>query len=139
MPTDPIRVEGLKDLTRELRKADRDFPKQIRLVNLRIATDVANEARSGATSLGGVAAKAAPSIRALAQQSRAQVKLGSDRYPYALGAEFGSLRFRQFKAWRGSGQSAGYFLYPAIRKESPQIIASYSRMVADVTRAAFPR
>jgi len=137
---DPIRVEGLKEFNRELRKIDRDFPKQVRLVNLRIATQVANEARAGAQSLGGVAAKAAPSIKALAQQARAQVKLGSDRYPYALGAEFGSAgKYPQFKAWRGSGQSAGYFLYPAIRHESPQIIASYSRMVADVTRAAFPR
>ncbi len=136
---DPIQVAGLRDFNRELRKLDRTFPREIRRINLRVAQQVAAKARSNAEGWGGAIGKASTSIKALAQQSRAQVRIGGERYPYALGGEFGSKRFKQFDPWRGSGPEAGYALYPAIREESPEIIASYSRMVADATRAAFPR
>ena len=41
-------------------------------------------------SLGGVAAKTAPSIRALAEQRYAKLVFGGARYPFAFGANFGA-------------------------------------------------
>jgi hypothetical protein len=39
---------------------------------------------------------------------------GKSRTTY--GAEFGSYQYHQFQRWRGKGDDAGYFLWPAIRK-----------------------
>ena len=138
MAEQPIRLTGLKELNQELRKLDATFPKAVRQVNWRVAENVAQKARSSAESQGGVIAKAAPSIKAMAQQARAQVKIGGERYPYALGGEFGSVQYPQFKAWRGSGGDAGYALYPALRSERSEIERTYLGMIDEVTRAAFP-
>ena len=59
------------------------------------------------------------------QGKGAAVKIGGARFPFALGAEFGSKRFRQFEPWRGAGATAGYFMWPAIREEIPKLIAAY--------------
>ena len=87
-----------------------------------------------------MAAKTAPSIRSLAQQTRAQVSLGGGAYPFAMGAEFGSVRYRQFKPWRGSNADAGYFLYPTIRSmgQSGEIERLYMDAVEDAVKGAFP-
>ena len=70
-----------------------------------------------------------------------------------MGAEFGSgrnklrmlpneggdrLGWNQFKPWRGSGQGAGYFLYPAIRDTTPEIVDMYGDAVEQIARKAFP-
>lgn len=151
-PVDSIRVQGLREFNRELKQIDAKFPKAVRLVNKAIADDVASDARSKAQSQGGVAAKTAPSIRALAQQSRAQVAIGGTRYPFAFGAEFGAahnverntrrgsvLGWNQFQAWRGNDAGAGYFLFPTIREmRRSEVMDRYQRLLTEVVRDAFP-
>ena len=51
---------------------------------------VAERAKARAMSLGGVAAKTAPSIRAMAEQRYAKLVMGGARYPFAFGANFGA-------------------------------------------------
>lgn len=148
MPVERVEVVGLRDFQRALRRVDQDLPKQLRVVNLRMAEMVANDARARASALGGIAAKSAPSIKAMAQQRSAAVRIGGRRYPFALGAEFGSIQFKQFKAWRGNQHSfkgvafvnhtTGYFLYPAIRANHQKILDTYLDAAADVAREAFP-
>lgn len=133
-----VEVVGLRDFQRELRRVDKDLPKALRLVNLAAAEVVAADARSKASALGGVAAKAGASVKAQAQQRAGIVRLGGNRYPFAMGAEFGAIRYRQFKAWRGSGADAGYFLYPAKRAKTPLVVAMYGDMVEDLAKKAFP-
>lgn len=84
------------------------------------AEKVADQSKSAAGALGGVAAKSAPSIRAIGGAAKAAVTLRKAG-GYEFGAEFGSLRFKQFLPWRGNGKGAGYFLTPTVDKMQPDI------------------
>lgn len=134
-----VRVEGLRDLQAELRKID--LARDLRDANKQAAEVVATAAQARAQGLGGVAAKTAPSVKAAAEQRRAKVTIGSNREPWALGAEFGGgarPTTQQFEPWRGSGSSAGYFLYPAVRSTREQFVDAYDKALEQLVRRAFP-
>jgi hypothetical protein len=106
-----ISIEGLPSFVHALRLS----PAQVRLaekVFLReAARRVKNMAQDNARHLGSVAAKSAEDIRVAGP---GVVAYGGK--PYNYGAEFGSYQYHQFQRWRGKGDDAGYFLWPAIRK-----------------------
>lgn len=133
-----IEVHGLRDFQRELKNLDSELPRQLRVVNMKAAELVASDARTRASSAGGALGKAAPSIKALGQQRSAAVRIGGNRYPFALGGEFGSTQFRQFKPWRGSGSDAGYALYPAVRANRDRVVELYGDLLDALARQAFP-
>jgi hypothetical protein len=134
-----IDVEGLAQFRAALRRVDADFARQVKVANVDAAEMVVARARANAAAQGGVAAKAARSLRAAQTAAAAKVRLGSAADPYALGAEFGGgsrPQTRQFKPWRGSGGGAGYFLYPAIRASRSQIVGLYAAALARIAREA---
>lgn len=141
MPVDrsqAVRVEGLADFQKELRALDRTLPRELGQANKRAAEMVAERARQRAQSLGSVAAKSAPSIKAAAEQRRSKINLGSTREPWALGAEFGGQgrpTTQQFEPHRGR---EGYFLYPTIRDTRDEYLEIYGRILEQLMRAAFP-
>lgn len=137
-PSERIEVIGLKEFSKELRKLEGDWPKELRKAAKSAASLVANEAQRRARTVGGAIGKAAPSIRPGGTQRGAYVKLGGDRYPFALGGEFGAIRFKQFKPWRGSGGDAGYALYPAIRAKTDEVVEEFGDALDDISRQAFP-
>jgi hypothetical protein len=124
----------LTELNRALRAMGPEFQKELKATNLDVAQMVATDAKSEAYSLGGVAAKVAPSIRASARNVAAGVSFGGTAYPFAAGAEFGSYKYAQFKPWRGNGSDAGYFVYPAIRQDADKIEAQYTDALDDLLR-----
>lgn len=149
MPTDrsqAVKVEGLKDFQRELRSIDTKLPRELTKANKNAAELVASRARHKAASQGGVASKTAPSIKAAAEQRRSKVNIGGLAFPFALGAEFGSKQYLQFKHWRGNrhdegmepGSGVGWFLYPTIRETRDEYIEIYTRSINEVMRKAFP-
>lgn len=138
---EPVRVEGLAQFQAALRNADRALSRELGQVNKRAAELVATGARSKASGLGGVAAHAAPSIKAAAEQRRSKITIGGPQHPEALGAEFGGKRrptTQQFEPWRGSGAGAGYFLYPTIRDTADEWIRLYERALDQLFHDAFP-
>lgn len=128
----------LKDLQRDLRRVNSQLPKELRLVNLAAANLIAEGTQASFSGRGGVAPKVAASVRAMAQQRSAQVRIGGNKYPFALGSEFGSVRFKQFGAWRGSGADAGYSLYETVRRRQAAVVALYADRVEALARTAFP-
>jgi hypothetical protein len=139
--TGDIRVEGLRELSRALKEIGPDLQAELRTTNRGVAEREASNAVSAANSIGGVAAKTAPSIRATAGVRSAGVGFGGAAAPYGAGAEFGGGRrptTRQFKEWRGSGPDAGYFVYPTIRRDADAILDDYVDAVNDVIRHNFP-
>lgn len=132
-----VKVEGLTELRKALKAVDAGLPKELGQVHRKLGDMVVTEAQARARGLGGVAAKSAPSLRAASQAARAQITLGGARAPYALGAEFGSGRYKQFKPWRGSDADAGYFLYPTIRANRDRITEEYERMLDELLNRAF--
>jgi hypothetical protein len=153
MPDEGIEVPGLRLFARELKQAGPDLVDELKELNYKVATKVRDAALLRAQGEGPMAARAAGSLRAARQAARAAVFLGNAKTPFALGAEFGSgrnklrmlpneggdrLGWNQFKPWRGSGQGAGYFLYPAIRDTTPEIVDMYGDAVEQIARKAFP-
>ncbi len=132
---DQIRVTGLKELRRELKQVDADFPKQLRKANKAVADLVAEGTRSAFSRMGGSAPKVAPTVKALAQQVRAQVKVGGGSgvgAEVAMGNLFGSRRYSQFPP---PGQ---YALYPTIAEKADEIVETYADAVDDLMKRAFP-
>ena len=136
-----IQVKGLTEFRKSLKDLNSQFPRELAKINQDVAKDVADAAQSAAQNLGGVAAKSAPAISAVRSQVVSAVKLNGAAYPYALGAEFGSVKYKQFKAWRGNGSDAGYFLFPTIRKkvDDGSIINKYADAIDKLAKSAFPQ
>ena len=132
-----VAVEGLDELRRELRKLDdAGLTDQLKDANKKVADLVVARAQGRAST--GMERKAAGSLRSSRQAARAQVVGGSVKVPFFGGAEFGSLRYRQFKAWTGSNSQSGYFLYPAIREATDDIVELYGDEVMKISAKAFP-
>jgi len=140
MVTAAVRVDGLNQLLRDVRRVERDLPKVMRQQMLPISQTVLTTARMRARSLGGVQAHAVRrGLRAGATQNTAWIKLVASREPTILGAEFGGGRrrtTRQFPPWRGSGGGAGYFVYPTIRRMSGDITDQLEDAIDTLIRQA---
>jgi hypothetical protein len=139
-----VYVEGLDEFRRELKKAERALPKAMNDLNNRVATIAKDAGQQQATAMGSVFRKVAPSFSAGRAASKAAVLLGGQRYPMAIGAEFGARRYRQFPAWRGNqyadplGTDVGYMLHPAIRANRDRIINTYGDGIEKLMSTAFP-
>jgi hypothetical protein len=144
-----IRINGLVDLQRELRKINTELPKKLGDVNKEVADYVVRRSKGRAST--PLEHRAAGTLKAARQQRVALVRLGGAKNPEALGAEFGAMQnqerrtgrgsvlgWNQFLAWRGSGTGAGYFLFPTIRQDTPQIIDKYAELIDKMCKAAFP-
>lgn len=131
-----IEVEGLKDFQRALKDAGGDFPKELRLASKEAAKVVATGTRQSFLSRAGVAPKVAASVKVLASQRGAAVRIGGNKFPYALGSNFGSVRFRRFPMFAGHGSD--YSLYKTIKAKRDEVIEVYGEAVDRIARKAFP-
>lgn len=129
-----IRAEGLAELNRALKAIGKEAQGELKQANVEVAKYVGGKAQARAASQGGVAAKVAPSIDGGGGVAWAGVRFGGSAYPMAGGAEFGSIKYAQFKPWRGSGSGAGYFVYPTIRDEGAEIEQRYTESIDDLIR-----
>ncbi len=85
--------------------------------------------------MGGSAPKVAPTVKALAQQTRAQIVVGRGSgvgAEVAMGNTFGSTRYKQFPP---TGQ---YALYPTIAAKTDEVVDIYADMLDELLRRAFP-
>lgn len=144
MANETIRVEGLDDFRRALRKVDGALGKKIGQINKAAGQKVVAAARSAyGQHYRARRGRVPASIRASAAQSAAKITIGRATVPYALGQEFGSNRHPQFAPWTGPAPggrgSRGRFFYPAIREESPKLVDDYLKVLDDVAREAFPK
>lgn len=131
---DQIQVEGLSDLQREFRTLDKAWPRELRVANKEAVEIVAEATRASFASRGGVAPKVAPSVKTLAQQRSASVKIGGAKYPFAMGSNFGSLKFKQFPP----PTKPDYSLYTSIDKKRDEVVKAFGDALDRLTRRAFP-
>jgi len=145
-----VTVEGLDEFRRELRKLDeKGLIDELKDANYDVAKLVVGRAQQNASSR--MERSAAASMRPSRQAARAQVTGGGADVPFFGGAEFGAMRnqrrqtprgtvtgWNQFQPWRGSGSGAGYFLYPAIRESTDDIVEMYGEAIEKITARAFP-
>jgi hypothetical protein len=132
--SDGVNVEGLAELRRALKAVSADAPKELNAASKEVASFVADDARSAAAGLGGVAAKVAPSISPSGTARGGAINLGGASYPMALGAEFGGRgrpTTQQFQPHLGR---TGYFVYPTIRRDGDRIESEFSEKLDDLMR-----
>lgn len=141
-----VRVVGIDDLVQALRAMGPQWPKELGKANQEAASTVVSGAQTIAAQLGGVARKAARSLKAAAAARESKVTLGGPAYPFALGAEFGAKAWLQFEDWRGNqwepdtDAGVGYFLHPAIRnlRRTGEYETVYLAAIDRVVARAFP-
>lgn len=114
-------MRGLRELARDARRVDKRINAATRRGNRLLANQVRDKVRDAMSAFGSTPAKAAKGVSATVSDIRAGIKIGGSRYPFAVGAEFGALRWRQFSnghpgPWRGNDENAGYFLWPHVRQ-----------------------
>lgn len=134
MAGDVIRAKGLDDARDALHDVADGIDRAIEEAGMAAARVIEQRARKNALGLGGVAAKSAPALSVEDSTAGAAVAIGGNAYPFALGAEFGSLRYQQFEPWRG--EEGGYFLYPAVRQTEPQTDEAYEDAIGDLIKRA---
>ena len=132
-----IRIENLGAVTRALRQLPGDISDELKTASGEIATRVASQARMPAGARRQ-SARAAETLR-VRKGTTPSIALGSAAVPFALGAEFGGGRrptTQQFPPWRGSGKTAGYFLYPTVRTLEKWIGETYLEALDDALATA---
>jgi hypothetical protein len=140
-----VEVRGLRELQAGLRAIDSKAPGDLRKGLKSAAELVAEEARSLASSAGGVLAKSADSIKAQAQQRDARISWGSARIPYAAGAIMGAVRWKQFEEWRGNSWSVGVAgtgpraVNDAVASKEDELVEAIGDVIEDLAHRAFPR
>lgn len=147
-----VKVDDLKEFGRDLKAlGDADLTAEFVDANVSAAELIVARARVKAAGEGRQAKAAAKTLRAVKSRVRSEVVLGGTKAPWALGSEFGANQrkprkrtsgtyqgFNQFKAWRGAGESAGYFLYPTIRASQDEIEEQYLNALDGIVAKAFP-
>lgn len=147
-PAGRVELAGLKSFQRELRSLSKDLPRELRPIHLRAAQLVAPKAAASFASRRGVPGAVAASVKAMAQQRVAIVRIGgAGKAEAALGAEFGGGKYgkgnptpagghtTQFEPWR---KGDGYSLFPALRSSTDEIVDLYGDALEDLARRAFP-
>lgn len=146
MPSSSVGIDTnppLKQVAKQLRKADKELAKEFGKVNQKAADKIAKTAKSKAEGDGGVEAKASAAIKASRTAGAVKVTVSSaGAHPYALGAFLGAKAYPQFADWVGTdwepgGDGGPYALNPAIREELPGVLADYGDAVEEFWDHAF--
>jgi hypothetical protein len=136
---DPIAVEGLDELRKGLKAlGDVEASREYKLAGYNAAAEVViPRAQGRAGALGRMQARAAASLKPARSVAGGAVRYGGG-VPFAMGAEFGSIRYKQFEPWRGSAGDAGYFLWPTLRDDAADIISAFDRALEPLYRRVCP-
>lgn len=105
---DAIRIDGLAELNRALRKLDKEAPKQLRLVGNQAAEIVVEDTKPDVPQESG---KAARTVRAASTRTASQVKAGGARAPYYPWLDFGGRVGPNRKTYR-KFIKPGRYIYP---------------------------
>lgn len=101
MSTDAIKVAGLKQFTRDLKKLDRDLGRAVRLALNDAAQLVVDEAVPKIPRKSG---RAAGTVKSKSTQTKARVSAGSARVPYYAWLDFGGQAGRVSRQFRKKGR-----------------------------------
>jgi phage gpG-like protein len=133
---DTVRVEGLVEFQKALRRADSDLPKRLRLANKAAAEVVAEEARRRVQSEAkNPTGKLAGSVAIRAEQRAASVKMGGARTPYAGFFDFGG-RVGRNKSVERPFIKNGRVVYPAVAAKNEEVADRFGREIDALLRDA---
>jgi hypothetical protein len=127
-----IRIEGLAQFNRALRKLDADLPKALRIALNEAAKVVVDYGQARMPRRSG---RAVASIRARSTRTAVRVVEGGPRAPYAPWLDFGGRTGRARSVIR-TFITEGRYLYPALRDERAAIEKALTGALARVAEQA---
>lgn len=128
----PIRIEGLAEFSRSLRKLDADVPKALRLAFNEAAEVVVQRVRPTIPKRTG---RAAASLKVKSTRTQARIAVGGPRAPYYPWLDFGG-RVGRKKSVKRPFIKEGRYLFPGLRKSQPDVQKVLERALSGVIRAA---
>lgn len=132
--TEAIRIDGLAQFSRNLKKLNDDLPKALRVALNVGANTVVDAARPHMPKRTG---RAAGTIKARSTRTQVRVSEGGNRAPYVPWLDFGG-RVGRRKATRRAFSPDGRILYPAYFKlrDSGEFAEVLESALLDVARQA---
>lgn len=130
--TDPIKIDGLAEFTRNLKKLDTDLPKALRMAFNSAADVVVTDARPRIPSRSG---KAKASVKARSTQTASRVVGGSRRVPYYPWLDFGG-KVGKGGSIRRPFLKEGRYIYNAYFKNRDRYAELVESALLDVARQA---
>ena len=149
MATEPITYNkaDLRGITRAFKAMDEAAVEQAKGVSNGLATYLQGKIQGKAASLqsSNVASRIAAGSKVSKSSKIGEISFGYVSQKFSGGAttrdlwggsEFGSNKFKQFPIWSGQqGRgSRGYFIYPTLREEQPNIIAQWENAFSKIAK-----
>lgn len=129
---EPIKITGLTEFQRGLRKLDSDLPKSLRLAFNEAANIVVEAARSKVPHRTG---RAAASIKPRSTRTAVRVSAGGNKAPYYPWLDFGG-RVGPKKSVRRPFIREGRYIYPSYTEHREEFQRVVEKALADVARSA---
>jgi hypothetical protein len=132
---DPIKIDGLAEFNRSLKKLDSDLPKALRLAGNSAADIVAAYAKQPVPMGPARGGHAVTSIKAKSTRTEARVQGGGAKYAYYPWLDFGG-RVGPKKSVRRPFIKSGRYIYPAYTNNKEEIYNKLIQSLIDVAKAA---
>jgi hypothetical protein len=129
---EPIRIAGLAEFNRNLRKLSADLPKSLRMAHNEGANLIADTARPKVASRSGRAAK---TVKAKSTRTESRVSGGSVRAAYYAWLDFGG-RVGVRKSVHRQFYSSGRYLYPSLAEKHDDLAVLLEHSLLAVAREA---
>lgn len=132
MTTEPIKIEGLAEFSRNLRKLDNDLPKQLRVALNEATETVAGRARQQVPARTG---RARRSVVARSTRTAARIQGGSQRVPYYPWLDFGG-RVGRNRSVNRPFLAKGRYIYKAYDDHRAEFVAALERALLKAAASA---
>lgn len=129
---DPIKIEGLGEFTRNLRKLDSDLPKALRVAMNGAANVVVDWAKPKVPRRSG---RAARSVRAASTRTAVRVRAGGARVPYFPFLDFGG-RVGPKRSVTRPYKKQGRYLWAGLAANRDQVQRVTEKALLDAARSA---
>ena len=130
--TEPIRVDGLREFVRDLRKLDGELPKAVRLAFNAAADVVVSNAKPLIPTRSG---RAKRSVKAKSTRTAARVVGGGKRVPYYPWLDFGG-RVGKGRSVVRPFKKEGRYIYDAYFTHKDEFVEMMVAGLVDVARQA---
>lgn len=129
---EPIKIAGLAEFNRNLRKLNSDLPKALRIAHNQAAQIVVDYAQARVPSKSG---KARRSVKAKSTRTESRVSGGSKTVPYYPWLDFGG-RVGPRRSVRRPFEKGGRYIYPGYHKNVDRVEEVLVEALLDVARQA---
>lgn len=129
---EPIKITGLAEFNRNLRKINGELPKALRLAGNEAANIVVDWSQPRVPSRSG---RAAGSIKAKSTRTEARVSGGGTRTPYYPWLDFGG-KVGRHRSVKRQYRKAGRYIYPGYTENMTRVNEVLLGALLDVVRQA---